>query len=271
MSPDPMSTPPALREQGPRLMGPVIMTQWWRDIAFVHWRVAAEEILPFLPRGVWPDVFDGSAWVGLIPFRMVHASLGRGLPVPWLGSFWETNVRVYTVDGQGRRGVTFLSLEAQRLLVVLGARAAFNVPYYWARMRGSADPGQARYETTRRWPGRVGTRSVIGIAVGEPITPGALEIFLTARFGLHTSLLGVPLWIPNTHGPWPLHRATLTHLDDELVRAAGLPDLPGLSAPDSVLWSAGVRTAFGVPEPVRGVGASRHGVRRDPDDVGINQ
>lgn len=239
-----------LHEQGSPLRGPVIMTQGWRNIAFVHWRVGAEEIAPFLPRGVRPDLFDGSAWVGLIPFRMVHAGLGRGLPVPWLGSFWETNVRIYTVDGKGRRGVTFLSLEAQRLLVVLGARAAFNVPYYWARMRGSADAGQACYGTTRRWPGRASTRSVIGVAVGDRISPGPMEVFLTARFGLHTTLLGVPSWIPNTHGPWPLHRATLTHLDDELVHAAGLPDLPGLAAPDSVLWSPGVRTAFGVPERI---------------------
>lgn len=227
------------------------MTQWWRDITFVHWRVDPDLIAPQLPPGVRPDLCDGSAWVGLIPFRMVDAGPGRGLPVPYLGTFWETNVRVYTTDDHGRRGVTFLSLEAERALVVLGARAVFNVPYFWARMRGSADGPDRSYGTQRRRPHRQRPRSSMRVAIGAAIAePGELELFLTARFGLHTQLLGRPLWVPNTHGPWPLHRATLTQLDDQLVRMSGLPDLPSRAAPDSVLWSPGIQTTFGLPRPL---------------------
>lgn len=242
--------PQDLCPQGVELTGPVIMTQWWKDITFVHWRVDPQAIAHLLPVRVRPDLFDGAAWVGLIPFRMVGAGPGRGLPVPWLGSFWETNVRVYTVDVHGRRGVTFLSLEAERLLVTLGARAVFNVPYHWARMEGTVRPDRMRYGTTRRWPGPAGAHSRMDVQVEHPITPGPLELFLTARFGLHTCLLGVPLWVPNAHRPWPLFRATLTSLDDQLIAAAGLPDLPRSSRPDSVLWSPGVHTAFGMPQRV---------------------
>lgn len=237
--------------QGPPLGSPTIMTQWWRDIAFLHWRIDPDVLAPVLPRRVLPDVHDGSAWVGLIPFRMVDAGLGRGRPVPWLGTFWETNVRVYTRDAQGRRGVTFLSLEAQRLLVVLGARLAFNVPYCWARMHGApAGTGARRYATRRLLPPSGRPSSRLELEVGDPVArPSALDLFLTARFGLHTQLLGTPFWVPTTHGPWPLHRARVLHLDDQLLRAAGLPDLAA-RPPDSVLWSPGVRTAFGVPRRV---------------------
>jgi uncharacterized protein len=227
------------------------MTQWWRDITFVHWKVPPELVAPFLAPGVRPDLFEGSAWVGLIPFRMVGAAPGRLPGVPWLGTFWETNVRVYSTDDHGRRGVTFLSLEAQRAAVVLGARAAFNVPYFWARMTGAVQGRQAHYETQRLWPHRARPASRLSVTVGDAVAePSPLELFLTARFGLHTSLLGRSLWVPNTHGPWPLHRAVLTRLDDELVQATGLPDLPGRAAPDSVLYSPGVRTRFGLPQPV---------------------
>lgn len=45
-----------------------------------------------MPPGVRPDTLDGRTYVGLIPFRMVDAGLGRGPAVPWLGTFLETNV-----------------------------------------------------------------------------------------------------------------------------------------------------------------------------------
>ena len=247
----PTQPPWPLQAQGPPLRGPVIMSQWWRDISFVHWRLDPDLVAPFLQPGVRPDLFDGSAWVGLIPFRMEHAGPSRHLPVPWFGTFWETNVRVYSTDDKGRRGVTFLSLEAQRAAVVLGARAVFNVPYYWASMSGGITRGEHHYETDRLRPHRGGPRSRMSVAVGERIPePGPLELFLTARFGLHTSLLGRSLWVPNTHRPWPLHRATLGRLEDDLVHAAGLPDLPRTTPPDSVLFSPGVRTEFGLPSPV---------------------
>ena len=89
-----------------------------------------------MPPGVRPDTLDGRTYVGLVPVpdgrrRPRDACAG----VPYLGTFLETNVRLYSVDETGRRGVVFLSLDTDRLPIALGARAAFGVPYRWARMR----------------------------------------------------------------------------------------------------------------------------------------
>ncbi|MGB5953044.1 MAG: DUF2071 domain-containing protein [Ornithinimicrobium sp.] len=229
------------------------MSQFWADIAFLHWRVEADVLLPFMPPGARPDLYDGSAWVGLLPFRMERAAIGAGPAVPYLGTFWETNVRLYSTDDRGRPGVVFLSLEAERLAVVLGARTVFNVPYFWAQMSGCVDGvvGQRthRYRSQRRVPpGHTATRSLIEVTVGEPLaSPGPLEIFLSARFGLHTSLAGRGVWVPNTHRPWPLRTARVANLKDELVAATGLPDLPAERPPDHVMFSSGVHTHFGMP------------------------
>lgn len=241
--------------QGPPLPTREVMSQWWRDIAFLHWRVDPAAVVPLLPRGVRPDVHDGSTWVGLIPFRMVDAGVGRGRPVARYGTFPETNVRLYSVDDEGRHGVVFRSLEAPWLPVVAGARLGFGVPYQWARMsvRPAASPaGPAgttmSYRTRRRGRQHPGAR--IDVEIGAPVTePSPLDLFLTARFGLHTRLLGRTLWVPNTHGPWPLRAARVTHLEDTLVAAAGLPGVTG-RPPDSVLFSTGVRTVFGLPRPL---------------------
>jgi len=229
------------------------MSQWWRDLTFVHWRVDPDLLAPVMPVGVRPDLFDGSAWVGLVPFRMVDAAPGHGGPTPWLGTFLETNVRTYSLDDRGRHGVVFCSLDANRLAVVAAANASLGLPYRWARISCHPealleDPtGQRlRYDTARRTGRR--PRSVLEVEVGDPIErPSPLQHFLTARFGLHTSVLGRTLWVPNTHGPWPLREARALLVQDELVTAAGLPEVT-TSPPDSVLFSPGVHTVFGLPQ-----------------------
>ncbi len=227
-----------------------IMHQQWRDISFVHWRVDPGVVAALLPRGTSPDMIDGSTYVGLIPFRMVGAGVGNGPAVPWFGSFAETNVRLYSVDVTGRRGVVFRSLDADRLAVVLGARAAFALPYVWARMSVSRDTDSVTYSTTRRWPGPRGAGGTLTVRPGRPIArPDALSEFLTARWGLHTTIAGRLHYVPNRHEPWPLREADLVHLDDTLVAAAGIPGVVD-RPPDSVLFSTGVEAVFGWPRPV---------------------
>jgi uncharacterized protein YqjF (DUF2071 family) len=240
----------------PDLPGVLMMGQAWRDLTFLHWRVAPGAVAPLLPPGTRPDVHDGSSWVGLVPFRMVGAGVGRGPAVPWLGSFEETNVRLYSVDEQGRRGVVFRTLEASRLAVVLGARLVFGLPYTWARMRVDEVDGVVTYSSRRRWPGPRDAATRVVVRPGGPVPGGdPVNDFLTARWGLHTRAFGRTLYVPNRHETWPLQQAELLHLDDTLVAACGLP---GTSerAPDSVLYSRGVRTVFGLPydsgRPLRG-------------------
>ncbi len=225
------------------------MRQDWRDLAFLHWAVPPGEVARFMPPGVRPDVHAGRTYVGLIPFRMVDAGFAHGPAVPWAGTFLETNVRLYSVDTTGRRGIVFLSLDADRALVVAGARTVFGLPYRWARMRHRAiqlrDGVEHHYATRlRRREGRV--RSSVVVRAHEPVDATPLDRFLTARWGLHVRHLGRTWYVPNAHEPWGLRRAELMHLDDGLVAAAGLPGLTE-RPPDHVAFSDGVHTEFGPP------------------------
>lgn len=241
------AAPEPIRAVAEALPGPVVLDQIWSDLAFLHWRVDPEEAAPLLPEGTRPDLFDGSTWVGLIPFRMCGAGFGRGHPLPYLGSFAETNVRLYAVDGRGRRGVVFASLEAERLAFVLGARFALNLNYTWSRMRVERRGDVLTYTSRRRWPGPYGIRSRVAVQVGgEEVRDDPLADFLTARWALHTRAWGGLRYLPNTHQRWSLRRAELVELDDQLLGAAGFPGLASRS-PDSVLWSPGVQTQFGLP------------------------
>ncbi len=200
-------------------------------------------------------MFDGSSWIGLIGFRMVDLGFGPLGRVPYFGSFLETNVRLYSVDSLGRRGVVFLSLEATRLM----SRQWPRIPYTWSKMSmerdGAAAAGteplrageQLIYVARRRWPAPRGARSRITVEVGETIQNSSERgAFLTARWGLHTrTLTGRARYLPNAHRAWTLREATVLELDDEPIAATGLPQPSG--PPESVLVTDGVPVLFGGP------------------------
>ncbi|MFI5891370.1 YqjF family protein [Actinoplanes sp. NPDC051513] len=223
-----------------------LLVQRWTDLTFLHWPVDPALVAPLLPAGCRPDLLDGLTYVGLIAFRMEGVGFFRGPGVPYLGDFCETNVRLYSVDPDGHRAVVFLSLDAERLIPVLTARAWLHLPYMWSRMRMTRQRDVLTYTSRRRWPGPRGAASSLSVRVVDAIPePTPLEHFLTARWGLHTRSWGRTVHLPNDHPQWPLHRAELLSLDDELVSAAGLPNPSG--PPVSVLYSPGVPVVFGKP------------------------
>jgi uncharacterized protein YqjF (DUF2071 family) len=229
----------------PEMTGKVMMNQAWRDLTFLHWAVEPETVAHRMPPGVRPDTLDGVTYVGLILFRMVDAGIARGRGVPWLGSFLETNVRLYSVDGTGRRGIVFLSLDADRGAVVVGARMVFGLPYRWARMRYHAFGDVHSYDARLRRPW---TRTECHVVVrsGARRQSTELDDFVSARWGLHVRWWGRTLYVPNRHETWPVHDAEVLALDDGLMASVGLPDLAN-RPPDQVAFSPGVRTEFGLP------------------------
>ena len=221
---------------------PVVMTQSWTKLTYLHWPYPPEAVAPLLPAGTRPDVIGGVTWIGLIAFVMRDVSLLGTPPIPYLSNFLETNVRAYAIDDAGRRSVVFFSLDASRALPVAFARASYRIPYIWSHMRARQDGDECTYFTRRR---RGGPSSRFSVRAGAPVAePTALDHFLTARWGLHSRWYGITSYVPIVHEPWPLRRAELLDLDDGLVQAAGLPAPAG---DPHVLYSEGVHVRLGLP------------------------
>jgi uncharacterized protein YqjF (DUF2071 family) len=247
----PSRAEPITREPPP-LRGRVISTQSWRDLTFLHWAADPADVARLLPPGTRPDVFEDRTYVGLVPFRMVGVGLGSSAGVPYFGTFLETNVRVYSVDETGRRGVVFLSLDAERAVVVPTVRLLVGPPYRWARMRFDRTVGEACDTITydaRVWTGRRAASHVV-VRVGAPRDATRLDDFLSARWGAHVRRRRGTTYVPNTHQPWSLRDAEVVELRDDLVADAGFP---GLTArpPDHVAFSDGVHAEFGPPYDAR--------------------
>ena len=167
--------------------------------------------------------------------------------MPWVGSFAETHLRLYTVDHHGMRGTVFLVLNADRLAAAAVARGLLGVPYTWSPTRITRHEDTILYETSRRWPRGPGGLS-FAVEVNGPCTaPTALEQFVTARWSMHSTWLGKSVRIDVEHPPWPLFRAGLERLDVDprFFEEVGLP-VPG-GPPTSVLWSPGVESKVSAP------------------------
>ncbi|MEM8926366.1 MAG: DUF2071 domain-containing protein [Actinomycetota bacterium] len=226
------------------------MRMQWQELTMLHWRYPAEEVQTLLPDGLTIETFDGSAWIGLVPFQMrVDVP---GLPtMARILHFPETNVRTYTYGPSGKPGVYFFSLEASSLAAVLTARLSYQVPYLWAEMSIDRtevnDRVRYRYESTRRWPGPKGAYSLVEVEVGDPFAPGEaspLDNFLTSRWALYGDLGPWLTYATMFHEPWPLYHAEVLGWEDELVAAAGLTQPTG---PPIVHYSPEVNVRCGWP------------------------
>ncbi|MEV0714580.1 DUF2071 domain-containing protein [Asanoa sp. NPDC050611] len=199
-----------------------VMFQTWRDLTFLHWRYPAQVVQDVLPPGLTVDTHDGAAWVGLVPFVMSGVRAPYVPALPWLSRFPETNVRTYVRGPDGRTGIWFCSLDADRLAPVVVARLTYALPYHWARMAVSVDGPRHSYRSRRHQ--HPDQRCSATVHVGQPIPePTPLDTFLTARFRLYSVWRGGIVAADAQHGPWPLRRAELEHLDENLVEAGGLP------------------------------------------------
>jgi len=225
------------------------MLHEWNNLTFLHWAYEPEVVQALLPAGLEVDTYDGKAWVGLVPF-MMRVETPRGHGVPWVSNFCETNVRTYARAADGTTGVWFLSLDAARFGAVAVARTGYHLPYYWSRMRIGTFGSVVTYESSRRWPGPRGAESKAVIDVGAPFAADELgdrDHWLTARWRLYSHQPRGLRYAQADHAPWVLHRATVRHLDDELVVAAGLPAPTGEPL---VHWSPGVGVRIGWPHPI---------------------
>jgi uncharacterized protein YqjF (DUF2071 family) len=248
----------AVTAEPPRAVRSPVMLQGWYDLTALHWRYEPAEVQALIPDHYRVDVFDGSAWVGLIPFHMRRIRI-PGLPAfGRLSTFPETNVRTYIVDPSGRRGVWFFSLDVTRMIPALVARVTYRLPYCWADMSIAGEGGVGstrRYESLRRWPAGQASSRVeirIGPAMGDTDTT-ELDHFLTARWALGSRFGPRLLWADVDHPRWPLHHAEVLEWDETLVRAAGLSAPEGLPL---ARWSPGVEVRIGRPRLIR---ASRAG------------
>jgi uncharacterized protein YqjF (DUF2071 family) len=210
--------------------------QEWRHLLFLHWAVPIESLRQFVPAPLELDLYDGVAYVGVVPFAMRYVR-PRWCP-RFLGfSFLETNVRTY-VSYEGRPGVYFFSLDAASKIAVWIARRYWGLPYFHAQMDCQQSGDEFRYCSVRS--GSAAHHRVCW-RVGEEMGPSQLEsveFFFLERYLLFVRQ-GKTICVGQVHHvPYPTRKAEIIELEDHLVSAAGIASCS--DEPSFVHYSPGV-------------------------------
>jgi uncharacterized protein YqjF (DUF2071 family) len=218
----------AIRE---RPTGQPIMHQDWGKLLFMHWRIDEKHLRPLIPERLTIDTFDGSAWIGVIPFTMwdIRAFPPFLPPVPGLSSMHELNVRTY-VHLDNVPGVWFFSLDANSSLAVMTARAFFHLPYFNAEMSLEEEGETILYSSTRTHEDAPAAEFSATWKKGQTIPfshPGSLEFFLTERYCLYSAHKQKLYRSRIFHQPWPLQKADVSRFNSTMIESHGLPTPQG--------------------------------------------
>ena len=219
-----------------------VMLQRWHEITFFHWSCDPGLLRPLIPNELQLDTYDGKAWISVTPF-LLKGLRPPGFPQTLALDFPETNLRTYVIGPKGP-AIWFFSLDAGKLLPVAGARATFGLPYFWADMRVVVGSTENFYFSTRG--GRARTRIRIA-KEGRVIEQSALDIFLTARFRLYSTIRRRLITAEVEHPPWELNHVRVLEFE-EGIRNAMRVEFP--STDFLVHHSHGVDTKIGFPTPV---------------------
>lgn len=226
--------------------GPWLMTQSWHDLLFAHWPLDPAALRERVPADLGLDLFDGRAWIGIVPFHMTNVAIRGARWFPFASAFAELNVRTYVTVG-GKPGVYFFSLDAASPLAVFAARTLFGLPYFRATMEVDTGTRRVSYRSVRK----TGVSAEFAANYGpmgpvEEPRPGTLEHFLTERYCLYTAGKGRSVRrLEIHHRPWPLQTADAQLAVNTMAGASGIA-LPA-SAPllhfakrlDVLTWGLG--------------------------------
>ena len=216
--------------------GRPVMFQTWRDLLFLHWRVRADLVTARLPRGLELDTYQGSSWIGIVPFFMRHVRPSGLPPLPLLSNFLELNLRTYVRDRQGRPGVWFFSLDANQPVAVLVARLAFALNYRLRTMTARHGRNNWIFYECRSVPRSVFQRyRYRATGRSRPANPGSLEFFLLERYRLFAERNERILSGRVYHVPYEFTSAEIEPVDARVFDSNGFVN--PLRQPDHVCYS----------------------------------
>jgi uncharacterized protein len=89
----------------------IFLSARWENLIMANYEVPSDILLPYLPHGLELDFYESKSYVSLVGFMFKQTSIFQ-VPIPFLGTFEEINLRFYVKRKEGntvKRGVVFIN------------------------------------------------------------------------------------------------------------------------------------------------------------------
>ncbi len=190
-------------------MPKIFLTAHWENLVMANYEVDPAVLKPYLPKGVELDYYQNKTYVSLVGFMFKQSNL-FGVPVPFLGSFEEINLRFYVtrVDGSKvKKGVVFINETVPSRIVALVAKQLYKEHYISLPTRHTIhkqDQKEIKYEwkIAQKWS----YMSIQSDTQPNKIRPCTMEEFIFERYFGYTKLnqnntqeynIQHPKWVTN--------------------------------------------------------------------------
>ncbi|MBK9400348.1 MAG: DUF2071 domain-containing protein [Bacteroidetes bacterium] len=217
----------------------------WENLIMANYAIDPDILKPYLPKGVELDFYEGRAYVSLVGFMFKKTSLFN-VPIPFLGTFEEINLRFYVkrVEGETiKRGVVFINETVPYKLVAWLANKLYKEHYIAIPTKNQievtplARSVKYLWKTNEDW-NHIAVNTAIEM---EAMLPGSIEEFIFEHYFGYTKVndrisqeyeVNHPRWLVNKVIDYSIHCDFTTMYGKEF-------SFLNTQSPDSVIIAEG--------------------------------
>ena len=164
----------------------------WENLIISNYEVDADVLKPYLPKGVELDFYNNKTFVSLVGFMFKQTSLFK-IPIPFLGTFEEINLRFYVkrVDGDTiKRGVVFINETVPYKVVAWLANRLYKEHYIAIPTKNIIAVANAVKNVKYEWKINKAWNhiAVKAAAENEKMLPGSIEEFIFEHYYGYTKI-----------------------------------------------------------------------------------
>lgn len=166
------------------------LTAQWQNLIMANYEVDPSVLIPYLPKGVELDYFNGKTYVSLVGFLFKDCSIFK-VPIPSMGTFEEVNLRFYVTRKVGdelRRGVVFINETVPNKIVAWVANKLYKEHYTAVPTTHDWKFSKEEKEITYQWKvqSKWNSIKVIASTTKHKMEEGSIEEFIFEHYYSYT-------------------------------------------------------------------------------------
>ena len=217
----------------------------WENLIMANYAVDPTILIPYLPKGVELDSFEGKCYVSLVGF-MFNKTKIFNVPIPYLGSFEEINLRFYVVRKDGdtlKRGVVFINETVPYALVAWMANYLYKEHYTAVKTKHDWELTDTSKKINYSWKKneKWNTIQVNAQSKSNSMKTGSVEAFIFEHYFGYTRVNeNKTLEYGINHPSWKINQVIDYRIDCDFEKMYG-SDFAFLNAqqPDNVILAEG--------------------------------